>query len=134
MKSTKEQLMQIQEKLNDLIDSDATQEEAIQAMNEIIKSLGYNIQPAKDFVAENERILNEWRNHLNQYEKFAPDGIMYKGEFRGEYKYYETGEQRFRWIRLPNGKENILWANQRTNGWPQMLLFLETLCIHYTAS
>lgn len=29
MKSTKEQLLQIQEKLNDLIDSDATQEEAI---------------------------------------------------------------------------------------------------------
>lgn len=119
MKSTKEQLLQIQEKLNDLIDSDATQEEAIQAMNEIIKSLGYNIQPAKDFVAENERILNEWRNHLNQYEKFAPDGIMYKGEFRGEYKYYETGEQRFRWIRLPNGKENILWANA-----PLRILFL----------
>lgn len=29
MKSTKEQLLQIHEKMNDLIDSDATQEDAI---------------------------------------------------------------------------------------------------------
>ncbi len=36
MKSTKEQLLQIQEKLNDLIDSDATQEDAIWSVNRIL--------------------------------------------------------------------------------------------------
>ena len=73
----------------------------------------------KDHVAENERILNEWRNHLNQYEYFAPDGIMYKGEFRGAYKYYENGEYKFRWVRIPSGRENILWTNA-----PLRVLFL----------
>ena len=73
----------------------------------------------KDYVAENERILNEWRNHLNQYEYFAPDGIMYKGEFRGAYKYYENGEYKFSWIRIPNGRENMLWTNA-----PLRVLFL----------
>ena len=73
----------------------------------------------KDYVAENERILNEWRNHLNQYEYFAPDGIMYKGEFRGAYKYYENGEYKFRWVRIPSGRENILWTNA-----PLRVLFL----------
>ena len=73
----------------------------------------------KDYVAENERILNEWRNHLNQYEYFAPDGIMYKGEFRGAYKYYENGEYKFRWMRIPSGRENILWSNA-----PLRVLFL----------
>ena len=73
----------------------------------------------KDYVAENERILNEWRNHLNQYEYFAPDGIMYKGEFRGAYKYYENGEYKFRWMRIPSGRENILWTNA-----PLRVLFL----------
>jgi hypothetical protein len=73
----------------------------------------------KDYVAENERILNEWRNQLNQYEYFAPDGIMYKGEFRGAYKYYENGEYKFRWVRIPSGRENILWTNA-----PLRVLFL----------
>lgn len=73
----------------------------------------------KDYVAENERILNEWRNHLNQYEYFAPDGIMYKGEFRGAYKYYENGEYKFRWVRIPSGRENILWTDA-----PLRVLFL----------
>ena len=73
----------------------------------------------KDYVAENERILNEWRNHLNQYEYFAPDGIMYKGEFRGEYKYYEGDKYKFRWVRIPGGRENNLWENA-----PLRLIFL----------
>ena len=73
----------------------------------------------KDYVAENERILNEWRNHLNQYEYFAPDGIMYKGECRGAYKYYENGEYKFRWVRIPSGRENTLWTNA-----PLRVLFL----------
>jgi hypothetical protein len=73
----------------------------------------------KDYVAENERILNEWRNHLNQYEYFAPDGIMYKGEFRGTYKYYENSNYKFRWMHIPSGRENILWTNA-----PLRVLFL----------
>ncbi|MBO4403128.1 MAG: hypothetical protein J5792_05525, partial [Bacteroidales bacterium] len=50
-----------------------------------------------------------------------PDGIMYKGEFRGAYKYYENenNEYKFRWIRIPSGRENLLWANA-----PLRLLFL----------
>ena len=36
----------------------------------------------KDYVAENERILNEWRksNEKNGETNFADDGIMYRGE------------------------------------------------------
>ena len=36
MNRTKEQLLQIQEKLNNLMDSDASQEEAIWAVNRIL--------------------------------------------------------------------------------------------------
>ena len=73
----------------------------------------------EDYVAENERILNKWRNHLNLYEYFAPDGIMYKGEIRGAYKYYDNDDYTFRWIRIPSGRENILWTNA-----PLRILFL----------
>lgn len=73
----------------------------------------------KDYVAENERILNKWRSQLNQYENFAPDGIMYKGEFRGAYKYYENDKYKFRWVRIPSGRENILWTDA-----PLRVLFL----------
>lgn len=118
MNRRKAQLLEIQKKLEDLMDSDATQEEAIQVLNDILKDFGYT---KKDYVAENERILNEWRNHLNHYEYFAPDGIMYKGEIRGAYKYYnnENNEYKFRWIRIPSGKENILWTKA-----PLRILFL----------
>ena len=138
MKSTKEQLLQIHEKLNDLIDSDATQEDATQEVNEILKSIGYNIQPLKDYVAENQQILDKWRNvyvrknkadwpeYFNLHEYFAPDGIMYKGEFQGEERYFKKYEEVeypfyriFRWIRIPSGEENVLWANA-----PLRLLFL----------
>ena len=115
MKSTKEQLLQIQEKLNDLIDSDASLEDAIQAMNEILKSLGYNIQHKKDFVGENERILNEWckkfvedRKDDEEYKGykiedfFAKDGIMNIGNI---FKIDDNGTI---W-REASGKENIMW-------------------------
>lgn len=81
----------------------------------------------KDYVAENERILEKWRNDYvkrnkadwpkcyNLHEYFAPDGIMYKGEFRGEETFYRV----FRWVRIPSGEENALWANA-----PLRLLFL----------
>ena len=52
MKSTKEQLLQIQEKLNDLIDSDATQEEAIWAVNRILYDIDVNIQPDIDWIEQ----------------------------------------------------------------------------------
>ena len=39
MKNTKEKLIQIQEKLNDLIDSDATQEEAIWSVKKYCPTL-----------------------------------------------------------------------------------------------
>lgn len=136
MKSTKEQLLQIQEKLNDLIDSDATQEEAVQVLNDILKSIGYNTQSTKDYVAENQRILDKWRNvyvrknkadwpeYFNLHEYFSPDGIMYKGEFQGEERYFkfenkESYYRIFRWVRIPSGEENVLWANA-----PLRILFL----------
>jgi len=78
----------------------------------------------KDYVAENERILNEWREKFVEDKKddkeykgykiesfFAKDGIMFKGDFEGEWKPYDNGQTRFRWKRNPNFSENELWAN-----------------------
>ena len=86
----------------------------------------------KDYVAENERILNDWRKKYveenqslyptcpNLGEYFAPDGIMFKGDFRCDYWEEENGNKRFRrWMRKPSGEENPLWANA-----PLRLLFL----------
>lgn len=92
----------------------------------------------KDYVAENQRILDKWRNDyvkrnkenwpgcFNLHEYFAPDGIMFKGEFRGEERYFkkekeneETFSRVFRWVRIPSGEENALWANA-----PLRILFL----------
>lgn len=90
----------------------------------------------KDYVAENQRILDKWRNeyvktnkevwpeYFNLHEYFSLDGIMYKGEFRGEEKYFKTDEgnsyyRLFKWIRIPNGEENTLWTNA-----PLRLLYL----------
>ena len=59
----------------------------------------------KDYVAENQRILDKWRNeyvkrnkanwpgYFNLHEYFAPDGIMYKGEFRGEERYFKNEQE-----------------------------------------
>lgn len=52
MKSTKEQLLQIQEKLNDLIDSDATQEDAIWSVNRILYDIDVNIRPDMDWIEQ----------------------------------------------------------------------------------
>jgi hypothetical protein len=136
MKSTKEQLLHINEKLNGLIDSDVTQEDAIQEVNKNLKSIGYSIQPLKDYVAENQRILDKWRNeyvqknkgdwpeYYNLHEYFAPDGIMYKGEFCGEERYFKDEEKDcyyrlFRWVRISCGEENVLWSKA-----PLRVLFL----------
>lgn len=45
MNGTKAQLLEIQKKLEDLMDSDATQEEAIWAVNRILYEIDVNIQP-----------------------------------------------------------------------------------------
>ena len=78
----------------------------------------------KDYVAENERILEEWRksyvdtnqstypdcSNLDEY--FALDGIMFKGEIVPYSKKYTNGDTIFRWKREQNKeKENELWTN-----------------------
>lgn len=85
----------------------------------------------KDFVAENDRILNEWRKKYIEENQplypecpdvgvyFANDGIMFKGDFEAEPKRYDNGQTGFRWKRNPNLKENELWANA-----PLRILFL----------
>ena len=77
----------------------------------------------KDYVAENERILNEWREkyvkeNQKKYPKcpnlgdyFANDGIMFKGNFECEQMKGENEDIQFRrWKRTSNGEENMLWA------------------------
>ena len=67
----------------------------------------------KDYVAENERILNEWResNEKRGEKNFADDGIMY----RGETKEYDYGTERF----SDKEQENKMW-----NEAPLRILFL----------
>jgi hypothetical protein len=78
----------------------------------------------KDYVGENQRILNEWcakfvedkkedptYDGYNPADYFAPDGIMNKGEF------YENIDNECR--RKPSGKENQMWAEA-----PLRILFL----------
>ena len=73
MKSTKEQLLQIQEKLNDLIDSDATQEEAIWSVNRILYDIDVNIQPDIDWIEQDQECAmqpTKWqRDLLETYKK-----------------------------------------------------------------
>ena len=65
----------------------------------------------EDYVAENKRILEEWRKSLMiEDDSFALDGIMNKGEF-----YIDGYEVR----RKESGKENTLW-----NECPLRVLFL----------
>ena len=52
MNCIKEQLLQIQEKLNDLMDSDASQEEARLAVNRILYEIDINIRPDIDWLEE----------------------------------------------------------------------------------
>jgi hypothetical protein len=78
----------------------------------------------KDYVAENERILEEWRksyvqtyqsvypdcSNLDEY--FALDGIMFKGKIVKNFKPYQNGDVVFSWKRESDPKkENELWAN-----------------------
>lgn len=85
----------------------------------------------KNYVAENERILKEWRNAYvnnnqskypdctNLHEYFTPDGIMFKGEFLPDRRNYSDGKSVFRWKRNCCGEENTLWANA-----PMRVLYL----------
>lgn len=67
----------------------------------------------KDYVEENERILNEWResNEKRGEKHFADDGIMY----RGLIKEFDYGTERF----SDKEQENKLW-----NEAPLRILFL----------
>jgi len=67
----------------------------------------------KDYVAENERILNEWRknNEKNGETNFADDGIMY----RGKIEEFDYGTERF----SDEDQENKMW-----NEAPLRFLFL----------
>ena len=67
----------------------------------------------KDYVAENERILNEWRknNEKNGETNFADDGIMY----RGTIEEFDYGTERF----SDEDQENKMW-----NEAPLRFLFL----------
>ena len=67
----------------------------------------------KDYVAENERILNEWRknNEKNGETNFADDGILY----RGIIEEFDYGTERF----SDEDQENKMW-----NEAPLRILFL----------
>jgi len=67
----------------------------------------------KDYVAENERILNEWRksNEERGETNFADDGIMY----RGKIEEFDYGTERF----SDEKQENKMW-----NEAPLRILFL----------
>ena len=67
----------------------------------------------KDHVAENKRILNEWRksNEKNGETNFADDGIMYRGKIEG----FDYGTERF----SDKDQENKMW-----NEAPLRILFL----------
>lgn len=73
MKRIKEQLLQIQEKLNDLIDSDATQEDAIWEVNRILYDIDVNIQPDIDWIEQDMECAiqpTKWqRDLLETYKK-----------------------------------------------------------------
>ena len=71
----------------------------------------------KDYVAENERILEKWRkrNEERGETNFADDGIMNKGEFYID-KYYDGAIRR---RQHESALENIMW-----NECPLRVLFL----------
>lgn len=85
----------------------------------------------KNYVAENERILKEWRNAYvnnnqskypdctNLHKYFTPDGIMFKGDFLPDRRNYSDGKSVFRWKRNCSGEENTLWTKA-----PLRVLFL----------
>ena len=76
------------------------------------------MEDVKDYLRENQRILDEWREdyvrknqHLypkceNLGDYFAPDGIMFKGDFFPDYK---NDGSFFRWARKASGSENDMW-------------------------
>ena len=68
----------------------------------------------KDYVAENERILKEWRksNEKNEETNFANDGIMYRGAIES----IENGTERYE---SDDMQENKMWSEA-----PLRILFL----------
>lgn len=69
----------------------------------------------KDFVLENEKILDEWKksNESHGEFNFAPDGIMYRGDICDYGTWKERNPSEF------NKKENISWTDA-----PLRILFL----------
>lgn len=78
----------------------------------------FTMEEVKDFVGENQRILDEWRDDYvrknqplypdckNLGDYFTPDGIMFKGDF---FPVYKNDGSFFRWARKANGNENAMW-------------------------
>ena len=69
MNSIIEQLLQIQKRLNDLMDSDATQEEAIWAVNRILYEIDVNIQPDIDWIEQDMECAiqpTKWQRELRE--------------------------------------------------------------------
>ena len=73
MNRTKEQLLQIQERLNDLMDSDTSQEEAIWAVNKILYEMDVEIRPDINWLEQemesNISLSKEKMDLLNTYKK-----------------------------------------------------------------
>ena len=76
----------------------------------------------KDFVKENQRILEEWCAKFAKDKKkdeeykgynpanyFAEDGIMFKGVPTCLETKFPDGNTTYRWVHAPNGKENEMW-------------------------
>lgn len=73
MNRTKEQLLQILERLNDLMDSETSQEEAIWAVNKILYEMDVEIRPDINWLEQemesNISLSKEKMDLLNTYKK-----------------------------------------------------------------
>ena len=73
MYSTKEQLLQIQKRLNDLMDSGVTQQEAILVVNRILYEIDINIRPDINWLEQelesNISLSKVKTDMLNTYKK-----------------------------------------------------------------
>ena len=74
MNRTKEQLLQILERLNDLMDSETSQEEAIWAVNKILYEMDVEIRPDINWLEQemesNISLSKEKMDLLNTYPDF----------------------------------------------------------------
>lgn len=92
----------------------------------------------KDYIAENERILEEWRKSNESYGEtnFAADGIMYRGITDGIVRYSDKEKENKMWNEAPlrilfltkeqNGGENGAW-DVRGETWSLSYAFFRNL-------